>query len=278
MPRDEIIDYLLLGSLTRDLLPDGGSLLGGTGAFSATMARALGVRVGLVAAAAEDLDLSPLRGIALRRQPSACSTSFENRYVASGRTQILHQRADDLDADSVPSAWLQAPLVHLGPVAQDMDPTLIDAFPRALVGVTPQGWMRGWDDQGRVRRVPWTSASQVLARADATVLSIEDVEGDWDQLRRWAELARLLVVTRADHGARVFWRGERRDFEAPAVQVADPTGAGDRFAAAFFLQLQRTGCPWSAARYAVRLASASLTRPGLGGLPSAEEIAAADAD
>jgi sugar/nucleoside kinase (ribokinase family) len=59
------------------------------------------------------------------------------------------------------------------------------------------------------------------------------------------------------------------------VRVVDPTGAGDLFAGAFFVRYRQSGNPWSAARFAISLASASVTRPGLAGLPTREEIAVA---
>jgi hypothetical protein len=43
----EPIDYLVIGHLTQDIIPDG-FRLGGTAAYSALTARALGLRVGIV--------------------------------------------------------------------------------------------------------------------------------------------------------------------------------------------------------------------------------------
>lgn len=77
--------------------------------------------------------------------------------------------------------------------------------------------------------------------------------------------------------SRVFAAGARRQFGAPRVAVVDPTGAGDMFAAAFLIFYQRTRDPWSAARFAIELASVSVTRAGLLGVPAAGEIAAAEA-
>ncbi len=45
----EPVDYLVIGHLTEDLTP-AGPRLGGTAAFSALTARALGLRVGVVSA------------------------------------------------------------------------------------------------------------------------------------------------------------------------------------------------------------------------------------
>jgi sugar/nucleoside kinase (ribokinase family) len=52
----------------------------------------------------------------------------------------------------------------------------------------------------------------------------------------------------------------------------DPTGAGDIFAAAFFTRLLSTRDPWEATRFATLVASCSVTRVGLGGIPTPSEI------
>ncbi|HAX70479.1 MAG TPA: hypothetical protein DCY14_12775, partial [Anaerolineae bacterium] len=52
----------------------------------------------------------------------------------------------------------------------------------------------------------------------------------------------------------------------------DATGAGDIFAAAFFARCVRTRDPWEAARFATQLASYSVTRVGLQGIPTPKEI------
>jgi sugar/nucleoside kinase (ribokinase family) len=52
-----------------------------------------------------------------------------------------------------------------------------------------------------------------------------------------------------------------------------PPRRGFWFAAAFFVWLQREGNPWIAARFANCVAAGSVTRTGLSGTPSPEEIA-----
>ena len=271
------IEYLVLGSLTVDRLPDGSSVLGGTAAYGGSMAHALGRRAGIVAAVAPDADLAALAGIPLAVQPAAVSTVFENRYTTAGRVQYLHHRTDDLRFEFVPVAWRAPQIVHLGPLAHDIDAGLLARFPNALRGITAQGWLRSWDAGGRVTRCAWPEAEAVLPAADVVVLSIEDVQGDWAAVEPWAKLTRILVVTEAERGATVFAAGTRRQFGAPRVAVVDPTGAGDMFAAAFLIFYQRTRDPWRAARFAIELASVSVTRAGLRGVPVSGEIAAAEA-
>ena len=102
------------------------------------------------------------------------------------------------------------------------------------------------------------------------VISLEDVSGDWDLAERWAASARVFVVTLGERGATVFAGGDRWHFPAPRVDVVDATGAGDIFAAAFFSRLWQSGSVWEAAQLAVALASDSVTRVGIDGVPKGE--------
>src|SRR3989304_1867845 len=69
-------------------------------------------------------------------------------------------------------------------------------------------------------------------------------------------------------GCVLSWNSARRRFRAPRFTEIDATGAGDIFAAAFFIRLFATRDPWEAARYATLLASHSVTRVGLDGIPT----------
>jgi sugar/nucleoside kinase (ribokinase family) len=58
------------------------------------------------------------------------------------------------------------------------------------------------------------------------------------------------------------------------MEEVDPVGAGDIFAAAFFARMQQTRDPWEAARFGTQLASASVTRRGIEGIPTEDEVKA----
>jgi len=266
------LDYLIVGHVTRDLI-DGAFAVGGTVSYAARTARALGCRVGVVTSASPGLDLSHvLDGVLVTRFPAATTTAFRNIYTPDGRRQMLHSVAETLVPEMVPPNW-RAAIVHLGPVARECDPALVNAFDDTFVGLTPQGWMRSWDQAGRVSCCQWEGAGELLAYAGAVVLSEEDVAGDRALMAQYAARARLLVVTQGAAGCTVYTAGRSRHFPAPAAHEVDPTGAGDIFAAAFFVSLQRQGDPWRAARFANCVAACSVTRPGLSGTPSPEEIA-----
>jgi len=230
--------------------------------------------VGVVTSARPDLDLnSVLLDIACHRLPASATTTFENVYTPAGRRQIVRAVAEPLNLAAIPPEWRRAPIVHIGPVAQEVDPALASAFPMSLVGVTPQGWLRRWNANGEVAACAWAGAEMVLDRATAVVLSLEDIGGDGAILAEYARRANILAVTQAGAGSTVTWQGESRHFSAPPVVEMDPTGAGDIYAAAFFIRLYETRDPWEAGRFATCLAAFSVTRPGLKGTPTAQEVA-----
>lgn len=266
----EPVDYLVIGHVARDLTASG-ARLGGTAAFSALTARALGLRVGIVTSAGADIPLDALSGIPTVTIPSEHSTSFENIYSADGREQVLHRRAAPIDFAHVPEIWRRAGIIHLGPIANEVSPILPKGFSPGLFGLTAQGWLRGWDGAGRVHPVQWEDAF-ALEAAGAVVVSLEDVGGDMEQVERLAQRARILVVTEGAAGCVLHWHGDRRRIHAPKFDEVDATGAGDIFAAAFFIRLYATRDPWEAARFATQLASHSIIRIGLDGIPTEQEI------
>ncbi len=265
------VDYLVIGHISCDLTPDG-PRLGGTAAYAGLTARALGLRTGIVTAWGGEVSLDLLEGIQVRSTAVEHSTTFENIYTSQGRQQILHHTAPDILYENVPQIWRKAPIVHIGPIAGE-GKTLVDrGLSSSILGLTPQGWMRTVEDGGYVHTGPWPEAQQALSVASAAVFSIEDVGGDEEQIETMANKCRVLAVTEGAAGARLYWNGDLRRFRAMRVKEVDPTGAGDIFAAAFFWRLSVTHDPWAAARFATHLASFSVTRRGLEGIPTRDEI------
>jgi sugar/nucleoside kinase (ribokinase family) len=157
-------------------------------------------------------------------------------------------------------------------VAQEVEPDLVRRFPTALIGLTPQGWLRTWDSQGHVTPSEWPEAAFALEQVGAAVISQDDVAGDEYRIEEMAASCRVLAVTEGCDGSRLYWNGDVRRFRAPSVTEVDATGAGDIFAAAFFTRLYTTRDPWEAARFATQVASISVTRPGLDGIPTQAEV------
>jgi sugar/nucleoside kinase (ribokinase family) len=176
--------------------------------------------------------------------------------------------------DHIPQVWRNAPIIHLAPIARELETSLSEKLSGTLLGITPQGWMRAWNENGQVAACAWENNEQVLGHAGAVVMSIEDVNRDLELVEEMAHHTRILCLTEGEAGAVLHWNGDRRRFRPLVVEEVDGTGAGDIFAAAFFVRLYHTRDPWEAARFATNLAAYSVTRVGLNGIPTAGEIEA----
>lgn len=266
-------DFLVVGHVTKDIKPTGYTL-GGTATYAAATAHRLGVNAAIVTSASDDLDLSLLDGIAIHRVPAPHTSTFENIYADGHRTQYLRGVAASLDCNDVPPDWRAAHTVLLGPLTQEVDPNIVDCFRRSIIGVTPQGWMRAWDAEGRVSFTPWASAGKVLSRANALIYSIEDVHSDYAFIDMLGRLARIMIVTDGAQGANLYTGGARSHFPAYAANEVDPTGAGDVFATAFLIRLQETGDAAEAMLFAAATAAFAVEAPGIAGLPTREQVMA----
>lgn len=270
--KPEAIDYLLIGHLTCDMLDDH-CQLGGSVAYAALTAKALGLRPGIITSSADNLPLERLGAIPVINLPSLHSTTFKNISTPLGRIQKCFHQAERLDIYLVPQQWRNVPLLHLAPVAQEIEPNMIRHFTHSFIGITPQGWMRAWDMEGNVYPTEWPESTFVLPYANAAVISIEDVDHDENRIEEFAASCHILAVTEAGEGSRVYWNGDVRRFHPPPnLSEIDSTGAGDIYAAAFFIRLYDTRDPWEAGRFATQLASFSITRQGLDSVPTLNEI------
>jgi sugar/nucleoside kinase (ribokinase family) len=268
------VEYLAIGHITKDIVP-GGYAVGGTSTYSALAAQRLGLRAAMVTAA-EPSYLENVRdslpGIAVHCRASPQTTTFENIYTDLGRIQYLRAVAERIENADVPAQWRDASIVHLGPVAQEYDASIRELFTSSFVGVTPQGWMRRWDGDGRVSLAAWEQSEAVLSRADAVVFSWEDVRGDERLIYQYSQAAPVSVMTLGRRGAVVFERNPGLYFPARKVNLVDSTGAGDVFATAFFVRLHETGNPYEAMRFATVTASCSVEGHGLSAMPDRDTV------
>ena len=269
-------DYLVIGHLTADLTPEG-RFLGGTVSYAARTAHAFGLRVGVLtsAAAGEPLlaELAPYAEV--RTLPASATSTFENIYHANGRTQYIRGVAEKLTAADIPDDWRSAPLVHLAPLTDEVDPQIAHLFPDAMVLLTLQGWLRRWDADGRVRFKRWYDR-EVLRSIDIVVYSEDDILEAPDMEADFIAATEHLVVTRAERGGSYFNGGDTHPYDTLQVEVVNPTGAGDVFAGALLSSLHLLGGDMqSAIKVAARMGAISVTRWALEGTPTPEEAQAA---
>jgi sugar/nucleoside kinase (ribokinase family) len=209
------------------------------------------------------------------RIPADYTTCFVNDYSSGKRQQTIESIAEKLTYEQILPEWRHPPVVHLGPLCQEIDTSIVEKFPRSLVGVTPQGWMRGWDEDGIVSAIEWADAARVLRKAAVVVISEHDV-ADKAVIRDWANKARMLVVTLGERGCDVYRQGGGEPFHSAAFRSADevdPTGAGDVFAAAFLWHLHKSNGDWkTAADWANCVASFVVEKRGVTGVPKLEDV------
>jgi 1D-myo-inositol 3-kinase len=269
-------EFLIIGHITQDLLSNGTLSTGGTVSYAATTAHRLGCRVGVVTSAGPDLDVAHVLPFAqLACQPSLATTVFENIYLNGTRKQILHKRAGTICCEHIPGAWRGASIAHLGPLDQEIDEGVFHCFDdQVLIGVTPQGFLRRWDDQGHVSFAEWTPPESILRRINVLILSELDVPDPDRLVLDWGRFIGIIVVTRAERGATVYQASTSYHLPARPARQVDPTGAGDVFAASFMIRLIETGDPHQAAEFANVVASFSVEGPGVTAIPLRRQVEA----
>ena len=266
-------EYVVVGHVTRDVTEDGGYRLGGTVTYSGLTALRLGLRVGVLTSAEPGLGLFEGEQAAeVCSKPADATTIFENVYLDGVRRQHLRARAADLTPEDMPPAWGRTGVLHLGPLVQEVSSGLIELHPGTFLGLTPQGWLRRWDERGLVSPVDWPFPPELLALADAVVLSPEDVGHDRRRMGFFRQHTSLLVVTMGQAGAIMCHHGREESVPAYEAVERDPTGAGDVFAAAFFVRLGEVGDPLEAARYANCAASFVVEDVGAANVPTREQV------
>ena len=277
-------DYLLIGHICADLQPDGSVVLGCTALYSALTAARLGARVAILTRGVygrevagmkvPNLDLLAEENIQIVVQDAALPTTFINVYQADRRVQTLPHWAGEIDLRGLPPHWRNAKVVHLGPIADEIDPRQCTGLTTQFLGVTPQGWMRDWPREkgGRVQHIPLRLPGELLGRIDCAIVSIEEIAWARDVVERIGE-RRLGVVTQGPDGARIIAGGQKFELPGFKVPVKDLTGAGDVFAAAFFIRASdRTASAISAGRFANAVAALSLRGIGPSSVPTLAEV------
>ncbi len=277
-------DYLLIGHVTADLLPNGEVVLGGTALYSALTAARLGARVAVLTRGAFGSEIAGMKtpnldqlsdeNVSIVVQEADVPTTFINEYQADRRVQTIRHWAGPIDLRGLPPHWRNAKVVHLGPIADEVDPRQTSGLTAEFLGVTPQGWMRDWPRAtgGRVKHIPLKLPGMLLGRIDSAIVSIEEIAWARDVVTQVGN-RRLGVVTQGADGARIIAGGQRFELPGYKVDIKDLTGAGDVFAAAFFLKAaDRTVSAETAGRFANAVAALSLREVGAFGVPSMKQV------
>lgn len=269
----DVPEFLAVGHVTYDHMEGGGVRPGGAALYAALTARRLGKRSAILTSCAEDfVGREALEDIEVKVADAVRTSSFRNVYEASGRVQYVYEQAGKLGPADLPPQWTRARIVYLCPVLHELCESMGESFPDSAIGVAPQGWMRAWDETGRIRGRRWKGFERLLARARMVIVSEEDIAGERDLVDDFRKLTPIVVVTGAGQGATLFAGDRVLTLGAYAATERDPTGAGDCFGAAFLVRLVESGDLEEAGRFAACVGACVVEHEGVSGIPSREAV------
>jgi len=269
-------DYTAVGHVTADVMADGSRRAGGGAFYSALQAARLGLRTRILTRGVrEEIEqlLEPYLGeLSLDVLEAPCTTTLETIGQGRERSQRVLAWAGEIGA----SRTLDTEILHLAPVARETDGrTNANA---SFVGVTPQGLVRDWRGP-RAEIVAQALDCSLLPRhCDALVLSEAEREscaalfGDAGDRRSGDRTAladtAVIAVTHGEAPTELRVPGSVEiHVEVPAVQrMCDDIGAGDVFAAAFFIALAHGDDAQAAAQLANAAAAVRVAAQGAGAI------------
>lgn len=291
-------DYTTLGHVTIDVLADGSRQPGGSAFYSALQAARLGLRARIVTrgrpAEVQEL-LEPYRTeLELTVLPSPRTTTLQTSGAGAERQQRVLAWAGPLPQDTA----VDSAILHLAPVARET-PTRWRGRP-SFVGLTPQGLAREWcrndgvmtlsasDGEGpghggtgpAGRQAPpgrgLDDALGLAERCDAIVASEEERASCSALIAAAVRAGAVVAITNGPRPATIL-RPDGRTVRLPVTAVDSPRedlGAGDVFAAAFFVALADGRPAERAAAFGSAAAAVRMQGAGAGSVGRLETIEA----
>jgi 1D-myo-inositol 3-kinase len=276
-------DYTSIGHVTIDVLDDGSRRAGGSAFYSALQASRLGRRSLIVtrgrASEIEQL-LAPYRDeLELQVLPAPRTTTLQTRGSGSSRSQRLLEWAGPITEQLT----LHTAILHLAPVARESPSSWRGRAD--FVGLTPQGLARQWlASGGQIESAqPTREAAAVAAECNAVVVN-EHERSCCAELIQAASRAVVVVTAGARPNTVLVPSHTAPGHTAPGHTTAalevptlehpvDDLGAGDVYAAAFFIALSDGRSPLQAAGFANAAAAVRMSGSGadaIGGLAAIE--------
>jgi hypothetical protein len=305
-PSDTHFDYVTLGHVTRDAVerPRHGALyqVGGSAFYSALQAARLGLRTLIltqgVPGEIEEL-LAPYRDeIELWVIPAKHTTTLSTRGMGAGRTQRMLAWAGPI----VEPVEVDTAILHLAPVARETPISWKGSA--GFVGITPQGLVRHWSEGESIPLVQLDAGSLLgdipLVPPDSEALSgdisavtldptlLPDrfdsaviAEHECSSCHTLFTAARRhqasVAVTAGSRPTTVHLPGDESVVQTPfppAVTMREDIGAGDVFAAAFFVALAEARTPLDAAMFANAAAAIRIAGEGPDAIGSRAQVEA----
>ncbi|MGD0452598.1 MAG: PfkB family carbohydrate kinase [Solirubrobacteraceae bacterium] len=261
-------DYTTVGHVTIDVLEDGSRQAGGTAFYSALQAARLGRRALIVTCGrAREIEqlIEPYRDeLELRVLPAPHTTTLRTAGSGSDRSQRVLAWAGPIAEKLV----LDTSILHLAPVARESPSRWRGRAD--FVGLTPQGLAREWSaHDGQIEPTrPTPADADVAARCDAVVVSEHERTSCAELIATAAAAGAVVAVTAGARPNTILAPGrEALELDVPALEhPVDDLGAGDVFAAAFFIALSGGRSALQAASFANAAAAVRMCGAGAGAI------------
>ncbi len=255
-------DYTTVGHVTADVLSDGSRHPGGTAFYSALQAARLGQRaLILTQGAPSEIEalLEPYR------------SELELEIIAAEHTTTLRTSGRGLARSQRLLAWagaigeelaVDSSILHLAPVARETPGRWRGRA--GFVGMTAQGLVRDWVGPDRQIRHGPPDRERIPDRCDAMVLGEAEEPSCEELIGRFATAGTVVAVTAGPSPTTLLLPGdEALTVEVPALErPADDMGAGDVFAAGFFIALSEGRTAVAAAQFANAAAAVRMSGSG----------------
>jgi hypothetical protein len=299
-------DYVTVGHVTRDVIEDRAagpvSQPGGGAFYSALQAARLGLRTLIVTQGVrQEIEalLDPFSGeLDLWVIPAKRTTTLSTRGSGGQRSQRLLAWAGPI----VEPLALDAEILHLAPVARETP--LAWQGQAGFVGLTPQGLVRHWEQGEDVSLVQLDTASllgdiplaptadvalpgdicpvelnpaSLPEHFDAAVISEHECKSCHALFAAARRCGAHVAVTAGSRPATVHLPDPvgaaiLQTAPPPLVEPREDLGAGDVFAAAFFIALNEARGPLEAATFANAAAAARIAGSGPGAIAARAAI------
>lgn len=243
-------DYTTVGHVTADVMSDGSRRPGGSAFYSALQAARLGQRTLILTQGVpreiEELLEEFRPELEMEIIVAEQTTTLRTSDTGCARSQRVLAWAGAIDEDVI----LDTSILHLAPVARET--------PRRwrghadFVGLTPQGFLREWSGQGAEIRPTSPDPHLLPESCDAIVLSEAERASCAVLIAERAAAGTIVAVTAGASATTILAAGDAAlTVEVPPLErPGDDIGAGDVFAAAFFIALVEGRAPASAADFA----------------------------
>jgi sugar/nucleoside kinase (ribokinase family) len=257
-------DYTTVGHVTADVKADGSRSPGGSAFYGALQAARLGQRALIITRGdAREIEqlLEPYRGeFELRIFPAARTTALGTYGSGAERRQRLLAWAGPIGED----VMVQTSILHLAPVVRETPKRWRgDA---KFVGLTPQGLVREWaEDTGEIALSQLDASLADPPRGcSALVMSRAERASAGKLVAKASEIGAVVAITAGAAATTVLVPGGDT-LQVPVPTLEEPTddlGAGDVFAAAFFVVLAQGRPPGRAAAFATAAAAVRMAGAG----------------